>query len=88
METVTGYEVRAGQTLAVEDERLRGTQQVTFEPLSDGVAVTLSLDYQLKSGGPLAPLTDLFFIRRALRDSLKRTLLRFARELLSDRELL
>jgi hypothetical protein len=32
-------------------------------------------------------LTDVFFIRHALRESLRRTLERFAIELVSDREL-
>ena len=32
MEIVTRYEVRAGQELAIEDEKLQGTQKVTFEP--------------------------------------------------------
>ncbi len=31
-ETVTAYEARGGQTLAVEDSRLRGTQRVAFAP--------------------------------------------------------
>ena len=57
------------------------TQTVAFAPLDDGVRVTLSLDYKLKQGGPLRALADLFFIGRAMRDSLRRTLLRFAREL-------
>src|SRR5215217_4911675 len=30
LETVTAYEPRSGQTLSVEDERLRGTQRVEF----------------------------------------------------------
>jgi hypothetical protein len=37
LETVTAYEPRSGQTLAVEDGRLRGTQQVRFEPGPDAV---------------------------------------------------
>jgi hypothetical protein len=35
----------------------------------------------------MTPLTDVLFIRRALRDSLKRSLIRFARERRSDIEL-
>jgi hypothetical protein len=89
MEVVSRYEVRVGQTLAVEDERMRGTQAVAFSPADGGVEVALSLEYELKdSAGPVAALTDLFFIRRQLGDSLRRTLLRFGRELQSDRELL
>src|SRR5215208_4676747 len=31
VEQVTAYEARTGQTLEVEDEKLRGTQRVAFE---------------------------------------------------------
>jgi hypothetical protein len=88
VERVTAYEARTGQTLDVEDERLRGAQRVSFEPGPDGVEVALELEYELKDRNPFTPLTDALFIRRALRDSLKRTLLRFARERRGDIELL
>ena len=58
-----------------------GTQRVTFEPGADGVEVALELEYELKDANVFTPLTDVLFIRRALRDSLKRSLTRFAREL-------
>jgi hypothetical protein len=83
-ERVTAYEPRSGQTLEVEDERLHGTQTVTFEPIGDEVRVTLSLDYELKQHGPFRRLTDVLFTRRALRDSLRRTLVRFAHERRAD----
>jgi hypothetical protein len=76
-ERVVAYEPRGGQTLEVEDERLHGTQAVTFEPEGDEVRVTLTLEYSLKHGNPVL---DLLFIRRALRDSLQRTLTRFGHE--------
>ena len=88
VERVTRYEARVGQTSEVEDERLRGTQTVGFAALEDGVEVSLELEYQLKESGPLRAVTDVLFIRRALGDSLRRTLARFARELAADRELL
>ncbi len=88
VERVTRYEARVGQTSEVEDERLRGMQTVGFAALEDGVEVSLELEYQLKDSGPLRAVTDLLFIRRALGDSLRRTLARFARELAADRELL
>jgi hypothetical protein len=87
VERVTAHEIRAGQTLAVEDEKLRGTQTVTFEPGANGVEVALELEYELKNANVMTPLTDVLFIRRALRDSLKRSLIRFARERRSDIEL-
>ena len=80
LETVTRQEQRTGQTLQVEDGRLRGTQTVTFAAEGDGTRVTLSLDYQLKRRNPLTPAIDWLFVRRAITDSLRRTLARFARE--------
>jgi len=88
VERVTAFEARAGQTLAVEDEKLSGTQRVAFEPGSDGVEVALELEYELKGANAFTPLADVLFIRRALRESLKRSLLRFARERRADMELL
>jgi hypothetical protein len=79
-ERVTRYEARSGQTLAVEDQRLTGTQQVTFEPEGDQVHVSLTLEYRLKERSPITPIVDVLFIRRALRASLQRTLARFGHE--------
>ena len=80
-ERVVAYEARTGHTLAVEDAKLRGTQTVAFEAASgDEVRVTLTLDYQLKERSPLTPVLDPLFIRRALRESLRRTLARFGHE--------
>jgi hypothetical protein len=76
-ERVTAYEPRSGQTLEVEDERLHGTQTVAFEPEGEQVRVSLTLEYRLKSANPIV---DLLFIRRALRDSLQRTVNRFGHE--------
>jgi uncharacterized membrane protein len=80
VERVMEYEARTGQALEVEDDRLRGTQRVRFEPGPDGVEVALELDYALKGRNVLTPLMDLLFIRRSLRDSLRRSLNRFRRE--------
>ena len=89
LERVTSYAPGHGQTVAVEDPKLRGTQRVEFEPLLDGTGITLSLEYDLKEPEtPLRPLIDLLFIRRALRDALRRTLMRFGRELQADAELI
>jgi hypothetical protein len=89
-ERVTRYEVRVGQTAQVEDSRLAGEQTVTFEGIGDGgsTRVTLELEYSIKEARPLSGLTDLLFIRRAVRESLQRTLDRFARERRGDAELL
>jgi Polyketide cyclase / dehydrase and lipid transport len=79
-ELVTAYEPRTGQTREVEDERLRGRQTVAFELSGDDVRITLTLEYELKQSGPLAPLVDRLFVRRELADSLRRTLRRFGHE--------
>jgi polyketide cyclase/dehydrase/lipid transport protein len=80
-EKVLAYEPRGGQTVDVEDERLNGTQTVSFEPEGDHVRVSLTLQYRLKQRNPIV---DLLFIRRALRDSLQRTLARFGHELRAE----
>jgi Polyketide cyclase / dehydrase and lipid transport len=64
----------------VFEERLMGVQTLRAMPASDGSEVELSLEYQLTSWGPLSGLADALFIRRALRDALKRTLFRFGLE--------
>ena len=87
MEEVVAYEPRTGQTLRVEDERLRGTQRVEFRPASDYVTVVLELDYELKQRTPLTPLVDRLFVRRELTASLQRSLVAFARERRGDMEL-
>ena len=87
VEHVTAFEPRAGQVADVEDEQLRGRQTISFTPEGDDVRVDLVLDYELKRAGPLVPITDLLFIRRALRDSMRRTLYRFSRERVGDLEI-
>lgn len=87
LEDVVRYEPRTGQEALVEDERMRGTQRIGFVPQADGVRVTLELEYELKGNRPFSGLFDLLFVRRPMRDSLRRTLTRFRRELVADREL-
>jgi hypothetical protein len=86
LEQVTAYEARVGQTLAVEDEKIRGTQRVSFAPHTEGVTVSLELDYELKEPRGKFGAFDLLFVRRPQRESLERTLHRFARELNSERD--
>ena len=87
VERVTAYEARAGQTLEVEDEKLRGTQRVVVRA-RDATASRSRSSSSTSSRAPTSftPLTDALFIRRALRESLKRSLLRFARERRGDME--
>ncbi len=80
LEEVRWYSQREGQDVAVDDPKLTGTQRVRFAP---GV-VSLELDYRLKEG---LWVVDVLFVRRQLRDSLARTLRRFAIELGGELEL-
>ena len=88
LEQVTRYEARTGQVVEVEDERLLGTQTVRFAPVEGATRISLELDYRLKPGVFLRALVDLFFVRRAMADSMRRTLARFGRELAAEQELL
>jgi len=85
-EHVRTYEARTGQSADVEDEQIRGTQRVSFTPADDGVRVALELEYEVKEARPGMWLVDLVFVRRAQKESLGRTLRRFAVELAADRE--
>ena len=64
----------------VYEERLEGRQTVTFQPEDGGSRARIDLDYTLLVGGPLRSVTDVLFVRRALRESLARTLARFGAE--------
>ena len=86
VEQVEHYESRTGQVLAVEDERLEGTQRVTFEPGPESVRLTLALEYTLKDRSLGARVADLVVERRRRGDALRRTLRRFASELAAERQ--
>jgi Polyketide cyclase / dehydrase and lipid transport len=62
------------------EKALTGTQTLRALPATDGSEVELSLEYDLTRYGPLSGLADALYIRRALRDALKRTLFRFSIE--------
>jgi hypothetical protein len=77
----TGY-----LTTRLLEDSLVGMQSVTFEPAQEGgTVVGLTLEYDLnpttmwRSGG-LGVIVNALFIRRAMADSLARTLRRFATE--------
>jgi uncharacterized membrane protein len=75
-EKVIANEPGARFATIVFEERITGTQTVTFTPRE----VTLELEYELQQGGPLKALVDALFIRRSQSESLQRTLTRFRRE--------
>jgi hypothetical protein len=64
----------------VFEEKLDGTQTATFTSDADGTRVDLTLVYKVSVGGPLKPIVDVLFIRRAQNDALARTLRRFTTE--------
>ncbi len=82
-EKVTENAACAFATRVVE-KRLFGTQTFRAEPAGDGSLVEVALEYELTSESPLGGLTDMLFIRRALRESLARTLRRYAVEAEED----
>ncbi|MGH2900271.1 MAG: SRPBCC family protein [Solirubrobacteraceae bacterium] len=87
VEQVLEYDPRVTQLVRVEDPQLTGTQRVRFEGYDGGCEIRLELEYALKrEAGVGAALADLFFVRRALGDALRRTLRRFAVELAADRD--
>ena len=64
----------------VYEQRLTGTQRFRAAEEGEGSLVEVKLEYELTSRSPLRGVTDLLFIRRALRDALGRTLRRFVVE--------
>jgi len=88
VEQVLEYEPQVMQLAQVEDPAMTGTQRVSFTGYDDGCEIRLELSYELKrDAGVAAVLADLFFVRRALGDALRRTLRRFAVELAADRDM-
>jgi hypothetical protein len=79
-ELAVEYRPLEGQTVAVEDDAIRGRQHVVFRPADEHVEVKLSLEYEIKQSSFFTPLIDLLFIRRAMAASLRATLARFAAE--------
>ena len=66
-------------TMVFED-RLAGRQTFHAVESGGGARIELALEYTLTRYGPLGAVADAIFIRRALRDSLRRTMARFAVE--------
>lgn len=81
-------ELHGAHSLAtrVVEDAFHGRQEVRFSPAEDGGTIAeLQLEYELNPTtiwrrGPIGWVTNLFFIRRAMTDSLIRTLRRFATE--------
>jgi hypothetical protein len=84
-ERVRDYEALDGLTVSVEDDSITGSQRVDFEPVPEGVAVELCLEYSIKRRSPLTPVVDQLFVRRPMTISLTRTLERFGAVLAESR---
>ncbi|MDX6659014.1 MAG: hypothetical protein QOH62_3807 [Solirubrobacteraceae bacterium] len=80
LERVVSFEARVGQTVEIEDEKIHGRQTIAFEPGAGGCSLTLELDYAIKQDRGVSKVVDFLFVRRPMRDSLKRTLARFELE--------
>ena len=78
-EKVVTSEPDAFATMVFEDA-LVGRQTMRAVASGEGSEAELSLEYTLTRYGPFGPIADALFIRRALRDALRRTLARFAVE--------
>ena len=86
-ERVRAYEPDARIATEILEEALSGVQTVRFTPQGDGTRVELELEYQLtKYTGVVGRVADVLFIRRALSDSLRRTLRRYAVEAVEESE--
>ena len=71
----------------VSEEALQGEQSARFAAAEEGdTRVELKIEYELSGGGAFQAISDVLFIRRALRDALKRTLRRYAVEATVSRE--
>ena len=62
------------------DDTLSGTQRVEFAAHGEHTRITLDMEYRIEDPTALTPIVDLLFVRRAIRDALRRTVVRFARE--------
>ncbi|HEY4277539.1 MAG TPA: SRPBCC family protein [Conexibacter sp.] len=86
-EKVLRHEPGVELVTELEDPTLSGVQRLAFAPVAVGVeagpriGVALELDYALVSRSPFMVIADPLFVRRAVRDSLRRTLQRLANEL-------
>ena len=91
-ESIPGGRGRVAETVAerdpgrrlvstVEEERLTGTQTVSFEPDGQGgTLVEVELEYELTERGPFTALANVLFVRRAISDAIARELRRYAAE--------
>jgi hypothetical protein len=80
-ERVIAHEPLIGQQLEVQDDSIQGRQSVAFDPVEEGVEVTLTLEYRITRRSVFMPVIDFLFVGRAMAASLSTTLARFGTEL-------
>jgi hypothetical protein len=85
-ERITAYDPARRVVVDVFDEQLSGTQTAVVTADEHGCAIEVALDYRLSDQAPWKKIADVIFIRRALRDSIGRTLRRFVVEAAEDAE--
>ena len=76
-ERVLAHEPRSLHRIGYEDPESRGRLATEFAIVPGGerlTRVTQRLEYEIKGGGILSPVTDLLFIRSQMRRSLERSL--------------
>ncbi len=73
-ERVLEHEPRRIHRVEFRDPEAEGELETRFAIEGGGTLVSQELDYRLRSGGPLAQLTDRLFIRSQMRGSLARSL--------------
>jgi hypothetical protein len=85
VESCQRFVAREGQTCMVEDEKLRGTQEVAFRLRDDGdVEVKVKLKWRLKKEVAIPIVLDLVMVRRPMEEALRTTLYRYRIERLAD----
>ena len=68
-------------TTSFEDEKVRGEQRASFTVLEQrGTRVVVEVEYEVKPGSGVPKVVDFLFVRRAMRDALRRTLARYRAE--------
>jgi hypothetical protein len=85
-EKISAYDPARRVVVEVFDKQLVGTQTVMFTADEAGSAIDVALDYNLTDEAPWKRIADVIFIRRALRDSIARTLRRFTVEAAEEAE--
>jgi len=81
LHVVQEHEPGVTVALSEEDERITGSQRASFEAFPEGCRMTVELHYKVKPGKGVPKVIDFLFVRRAMAESLRRTLVRFAAEL-------